>query len=57
MRNLLWCHLGVLAIALRHTARGEVIPFKHALDCVGGLVDFNMMAQYRRQTPATIAFC
>jgi len=56
MRNLGRCLLGVLAVALRQPDRREVIPFKHALDCVRALVDFNMMAQYRSHTHETIAY-
>jgi len=46
MENLGQCSLGVLAVALRQPDSRKVIPFKHALDCVRALVDFNMMAQY-----------
>jgi len=44
MRTLRRCLLEALAIALRQPNRGQVISFKHALDCVPALVDFNMMA-------------
>ena len=47
MRNLRQCLLGVLAVAQRQPDSRQVIPLKHALDCVRALVDFNMMAQYR----------
>jgi len=56
MRNLGRCLLGVLAVALRQPDSRQVIPFKHALECVQALVDFNIMAQYRSHTPATIAY-
>jgi len=56
MRNLGRGLLGVLVIALRQPDSQQVIPFKHALECVQALVDFNMMAQYRIHTPATIAY-
>jgi len=56
MRNLGLCHLGVPAVALRQRDSRQVIPFKHALDSVWALVDFNMMAQYRSHTPETIAY-
>ena len=55
MRNLRRCLLVVLAVALRQRDSRQVIPFKHALNCVRALVDFNMMAQYRSHTPETIA--
>ena len=56
MRNLGWCLLGVLAVALRQPDSRQVIPLKHGLDCVRALVDFNMMAQYRSHTRETIAY-
>jgi len=56
IRNLGWCLVGVLAVALRRPDSWKAIPFKHALDCVRALVDFNMMAQYRSHTPETIAY-
>ena len=56
MRNLGRCLLRVLPVALRQPARRQVIPFKHAPDCVRALVDFNMMVQYRSHTPETIAY-
>jgi len=48
--------VGVLAVALRQPDSRQVIPFKHALECVQALVDFNMMAQYGSHTPVTIAY-
>jgi len=56
MRNLGRCLLGVLAVALHQPDSRQVIPFKHALDCVRALVDFTMMAQYQSHTPQTIAY-
>ena len=53
--NLGCCLLGVLAVALRQPDSTQVIPFKRALECVRALVDFNMMAQYRSHTDATLA--
>ena len=55
MRNPGGCLLGVLAVTLRQPDSRQVIPFKHALDYVRKLVNFNMMAQYRKHTPETIA--
>jgi len=48
--------LGVLAVALRQPGSAQVILFKHALECVKALADFNMMAQYRSHTSETIAY-
>jgi len=56
MRNLVWCPLGVVAVALRLPDIRQVIPFKHPLDCVQTLGNFNMMGQYRIHTPETIAY-
>jgi len=56
MRNLGRCHLAVLAVALRQPHTRQVIPFKHALDCVQALVDFTIMPQYRSHTPKMIAY-
>jgi len=56
MRNLGRCLLGVLAVALRQPDNRQVIPFKHALDCVRALIDFNMRAQYRSHTPEMIPY-
>jgi len=56
IRNLERCRLRVLAVALLQQDRQQVLPFKHALDCVRALVDFNMMAQYQSHTPETIAY-
>jgi len=56
MRNLGHCILGVAAVAPRQPGGAQAIPFKRALTCVRALVDFNMMAEYRRHTPDTIAY-
>jgi len=56
MRNLERCILGVLAVALRQLGSAQAIPFKRALGYVRALVNFNMMAQYRRHTPDRIAY-
>jgi len=56
IRNLGRCLLGVRALALRQPGCRQVIPFKHALDCVRALVNFNMRAQHPSQTPATIGY-
>ena len=46
MRNLGRCILGVLAVVLCQPGSDQVIPFKHALECVKALADFNIMTQY-----------
>ena len=56
MRNLGRCILGVLGVVLRRPQSSQVIPFKHALGCVGALVDLGMMAQYRSHTSDTIGY-
>jgi len=56
MRNPVWCLLGILAVALRQPDIRQVILFKHPLDCVRTLVDFNIMVQYRSHTPERIAY-
>jgi len=56
MRNLGRCLFGVLAVAPRQPDSRHVIAFKHALDCVRALVNFNMMAQYQSHTPEMIAY-
>ena len=56
MRNPRRCLLGVLTVTLRQPDSRQVTPFKHALDYVRTLVNFNMMAQYRNNTPETIAY-
>src|SRR5207237_5158677 len=57
VRNLGCCLLGVLAVALWQPNSTQVLPFKRSLCCVRALVDFNMMALYRRHTPETLAYC
>ena len=54
--NLGRCLLGVLGVALRQPDSTQVIPFKHGLECVRALVDFNMMAQYRSHKDETMAY-
>ena len=56
MRNLGRCLLGVLAVALRQQDRTQLIPFKHDLECVRALVDFNMMAQYCSHIDETMVY-
>jgi len=56
MMNLGRCLLRLIALALHEPDSWQVIPFKHALDCVRALVDFSMMAEYRSHTPETIAY-
>jgi len=56
MRNLGRSMSRVLAVPLHPPQSSQVIPFKHALRCVGVLVDFSMMAQYRSHTSDTIAY-
>ena len=55
MRNPGRCLLSVLAVTLRQPDSRQVIPFKHALDYVRTLVNFNMRSQYRNQTRETRA--
>ena len=56
MRNLGRCLLGVLAVALRQPDSTQAQHFKRALTCVGSLLDFTMMAQYRSHTDETIQY-
>ena len=56
MRNLGRCLLGVLAVALRQPDSTQVQHFKRALTCIGSLLDFTMMAQYRSHTDETIQY-
>jgi len=56
MRNLGRCVLGILAVALRQPGSPQVIPFKHTLECIKALADFNMLAQYRSHTSETTAY-
>ena len=34
----------------------QVIPFKHALNCIRALIDENMMSKYRSHTEERIAY-
>jgi len=56
MRHLGRCVLGVLAVALRLPGSAQLIPFNRTLGCVRGLVNFNMMVQYRSHTGETITY-
>jgi hypothetical protein len=56
MRNLVCCILGFLGVALRQPRSPQVIPFKHALECVKALADFNIMVQYRSLMSETITY-
>jgi len=44
MRNLGRCIMGVLAMALRQPGSAQIIPIKHAPECIKTLADFNLMA-------------
>jgi len=54
MRHPVYLGLFKHLVALRLPGSAQLIPFKGALRCVRGLVDFNMMAQYRSLTAETI---
>jgi len=56
MTNLRRCLFGVLAVVLRRPDSTQVQPFRHALTCVGSLLDFTMMAQYRSHPSETIEY-
>ena len=56
IRNLGRCIWGVLAVNLRQPGGAPAIPLKRVLGCVTALVNFNMMVQYRSDTPDTIAY-
>jgi len=56
MRNLGWCVLVILAVALRQAGSAQLMPFKHALGCVMALVPCIMMAQYRSHRADTITY-
>jgi len=56
MRNLGRCISAVLASALRNPDSSKYHDFKSALKCVSALVDFTLMAQYRRHTPDTLSY-
>ena len=56
MRNLGWCLLGVLAIALRQRDSRQVQHFKGAFTCVRSPLNFRIMAQYRSHTDHRIEY-
>ena len=56
MRNLSRCISAVLASALRNLDSSQHQDFNIALKCVGALVDFSLMTQYRSHTPDTPAY-
>ena len=56
IRNLGWCLVRVLAIALCQPNSRHGIPFKHAVDSGRALVNFNTIAQYRSNIRETIAY-
>src|SRR5207302_10922447 len=55
MRNLGRCVSAVLASALRNPDSSQQHDFGRALKCVGVLVDFSLMSQYRSHTPDTLS--
>jgi len=56
MRNLGRYISAVLACALRNPDRSQHQDFNIALKCVGSLVDFSLITQYRSPTPDTLAY-
>ena len=56
MRNLGRCISAVLTSALRNPDSSQHQDFNIALKCVGALVDFSLMTQYRSHTPETLAY-
>ena len=56
MCNLGQCFSAVLASALRNPDSSQHQDFNIALECLGGLVDFSLMTQYRSHTPDTLAY-
>ena len=56
MHNLGRCISAVLASAFRNPASSQHQDFNIALKCVGVLVDFSLMTQYRSHTPDTLAY-
>ena len=56
MRNLGRCISAVLASALRNPDSSQHQDFNIALKCVGALVDFSLMTQYRSHTPDTLVY-
>ena len=55
MRNLGRCIAAVLAFVLRNPDSSQHQDFNIAFKCVGTLVDFSLMTQYRSHTPDTLA--
>jgi len=43
-------------VALCQPGSTQLIRFKHALECIRALVDFNKMGQYRSYTAETITY-
>ena len=56
MRNLGRCMSAVLTSALRNPDSSQYQDFNIALKCIGALVDFSLMTQYRSHTPDTPAY-
>ena len=56
MRNIGRCISAVLASALRNPDSSQYQDFNIALKCVGALVDFSLMTQYRSHPPNTLAY-
>ena len=56
MPNLGRCISPVLASALRNPECSQHQDFNIALNCVGALVDFSLMTEYRSHTPDTLAY-
>ena len=56
MRNLGRCISAVLASALQIPDSFQHQDFNMALKCVGALVDFSLMTQYRSHTPDTLVY-
>ena len=56
MRNLCGCSSAVVASTLRNRDSSQHQDFNITLKCVGALVDFCLMTQYRSHTPDTLAY-
>jgi hypothetical protein len=56
MRNLARFLSPCLAIVLSSPPTASVRPWNEVLECVNGLVNFNLMCQYRQHTIQTIGF-
>jgi len=56
MRNLWGCILAVLVSRFRNPHSSQYDDFKSALKCVGALVDFCLLAQYRSHTPDRLVY-